>query len=148
MIRDNSPDETRVIKKTLRKKKLFLEIWYKKGLNISETCKSVGIHRSTYARWRKDDEIFDEACAELEESLVDFGESKLLECVRDKHFPAIKFYLCNKGKVRGWKDTTRVETAYSEPLKIEVEVLGRNGELTRKQEMRQIEEAEDEAASK
>jgi hypothetical protein len=55
------------------------------------------ISRSTYYKWRDDDEQFktdaEEAIAEGEEFITELSESKLLSLINKEHFPAIHLWL-------------------------------------------------------
>jgi transposase-like protein len=65
-----------------RKRKLAIEIYKKKAGNVSETCKAMGIPRSTFYNWKKENEDFTKAIEEYDESLIDFGESQLLQLMK------------------------------------------------------------------
>jgi hypothetical protein len=58
-----------------------------------------GIGRTSYYRWRKEDKEFAKACDEAMEqgcTLVnDLAESQLISAIKDKDFPAIRFWLVN-----------------------------------------------------
>lgn len=60
-------------------------------------CKQADVPRSTYYRWRKDDETFAEGCDEAIEqsaSMVnDMAESQLISAIKDKNMTAIIFWL-------------------------------------------------------
>lgn len=60
-------------------------------------CERAGIGRTTYYRWRKEDENFrktaDEAITEGEALITDMSESQLINLVREKHFPAVQLWL-------------------------------------------------------
>lgn len=64
---------------------------------VEVACKQADIPRSTYYRWRKDDETFAEACDEAIEqsaSMVnDMAESQLISSIKDKNMTAIIFWL-------------------------------------------------------
>lgn len=51
-------------------------------------------------RWRKDDKKFDkavlEALSEGDAFMNDLGESQLISLIKDKHWPAISFWLRHK----------------------------------------------------
>ncbi|MBN1253980.1 MAG: hypothetical protein JXA50_01735 [Deltaproteobacteria bacterium] len=84
------------------KKGLVLEVWIKKGGVISEICKAVGINRSTYYDWVKNDLDFLEAVKEKNEELIDFAEAKLMQKLDEGNLTAIIFFLKTKGKSRGF----------------------------------------------
>ena len=76
---------------------------------IEVACKQSGVPRSTYYRWRKDDESFANACDEaIEHSsdlINDMAESQLISAIKDKSMPAIAFWLKHHHKTYA----TRVE---------------------------------------
>lgn len=64
---------------------------------IQVACEKVGIGRQTYYRWREKDKKFEEfadkAIFEGEELFNDLGEHQLLSLMKDKHWPAIRYWL-------------------------------------------------------
>lgn len=81
----------------------------KKAANVSATCTALGITRMTFYNWRKNREGLDEALSDVEESLLDFTESKLLEQIQEGNLTAIIFHLKTKGKNRGYVERTENE---------------------------------------
>lgn len=79
----------------LDKKKLLARLT--KSPIVEVACKQAGVPRSTYYRWRKDDEVFAEACdVALEESagrISDLAESQLISAIKDQNMTAIIFWL-------------------------------------------------------
>ena len=78
----------------------------KKLANLSQTCEAANIGRRTFYYWRENDKDFDAACKDIEEALIDFTESKLIEKINDSDLTAIIFYLKTKGKDRGYVERT------------------------------------------
>ena len=76
---------------------------------VEAACKQSNIPRSTYYRWRKDDDVFavacDEAIASSTESINDMAESQLISAIKDGKLPATTFWL--KHRHRAY--TTKVE---------------------------------------
>ncbi len=64
---------------------------------IEAACKDVGLPRSTYYRWRKDDPEFAEQCDEVIELSVgrinDLAESQLINAIKNQNMSAITFWL-------------------------------------------------------
>ncbi len=64
---------------------------------VEVACKQAGVPRSTYYRWRKDDQTFaDESDEALEHSsalINDMAESQLISAIKDKNMTAIIFWL-------------------------------------------------------
>ena len=77
------------------KKKLLVKL--AKLPIVEAACKQTGIPRSTYYRWRKEDEYFssacDEAIAHSSDLINDMAESQLISAIKDKSMAAISFWL-------------------------------------------------------
>ena len=86
-------------------------VYAKKAGNVSATCSALGIARNTFFSWRNSDDELNRMLTEVEESLIDFSESKLLEKIQDGDLTAIIFHLKTKGKNRGYVE--RVENNVS-----------------------------------
>lgn len=111
-------------------------------------CERAGVGRSSYYRWREEDELFrkaaDEAIAEGEAFITDMTESQLISLIKDKHFPAVQLWL----RQHHPKYTNKVElsgrlTIEDEPLTPEQEAL-----ITQALELASISEENHEQSSK
>lgn len=71
---------------------------------IATACEAVGISRSTYYYWYKNDEEFKVLVDDITETQVDFVESKLMQLISANDTTAIIFYLKTKGKKRGYNE--------------------------------------------
>lgn len=71
---------------------------------ILTACEAVNISRSTYYKWMREDSEFKEKVEEIQESQVDFVESKLIKAIEANDTTAIIFYLKTKGKKRGYSE--------------------------------------------
>lgn len=85
-------------------------IFEKKGANMTATATAIGIARRTLVRWREADPDLDEKMKDVEESLIDFSESKLVEAINDGNLTAIIFHLKTKGKSRGYIEGQEIST--------------------------------------
>tara|TARA_Y100001963_G_scaffold22004_1_gene28648 strand:+ start:130 stop:501 length:372 start_codon:yes stop_codon:yes gene_type:complete len=94
---------------TSDKKKNFLEALHNNLGNISEACNKINISRQTYYRWIDDDVEFDEQCRNVEESLLDLAEHRLLQKIDSSDTTSIIFFLKTKGKKRGYNESTQLE---------------------------------------
>lgn len=94
----------------ITKKSMALEIFEKKAGNVSQTCKELGIDRSTFYEYCSDVE-FKRKANEIREGLVDFAESKLLKKINDEDMTAIIFFLKCQGKSRGYVERGQFEGA-------------------------------------
>lgn len=90
---------------TVDKKIGFIKIYYEMGCNIRQTCRKIGIGRSTFYKWQTEDADFHESLRNIEEELIDYVESALLNEVRNRNITAMIFFLKCKAKHRGYIDT-------------------------------------------
>ena len=100
------------IKKATKKKptrKAIADVYEKKAANMSATAIALGVSRTTLYEWREKDPKLDALMHEVEESLIDFTESKLLAQIKDNNMTAIIFHLKTKGKKRGYTEGEEVE---------------------------------------
>lgn len=85
MSRNQSKDKLRLLEQ-LRKMPI-----------VEAACRQAGLPRATYYRWRKEDEVFAEACDEaIEQSagkINDLAESQLITAIKEKNMTAIMFWL-------------------------------------------------------
>lgn len=74
-------------------------------------CKKVGLPRSTYYRWRKEDPDFAEQCDEVIELSVglinDLAESQLINAIKNQNMSAITFWL--KHNHRSYRNRLEVD---------------------------------------
>lgn len=86
---------------------------------VSTACKSIGLARSTFYLWLKEDKDFSDKVEEITEVAIDFVEGKLFEKItgikvqagenvyeNPPSDTAIIFYLKTKGKKRGYVEKT------------------------------------------
>lgn len=77
------------------KKRLLLQLT--KTPIVEAACKQIGLPRSTYYRWRKEDEEFSSKCDETIELSIgrinDLAESQLINAIKQQHMGAITFWL-------------------------------------------------------
>jgi hypothetical protein len=112
--------------KTLRQKKDLLKALEKCKCIVTDACKLVGVSRTTYYDYYKNDEDFKNAADDLANVALDFAESKLFEKmegvtmgkesdgeVTTYKIPpsdtALIFYLKTKGKKRGYIEKTEID---------------------------------------
>lgn len=64
---------------------------------VEVACKKIGVSRSSFYRWKKDDPEFSkavhEAIIEGENLICDMSESQLISLIRDKNFQSIQLWL-------------------------------------------------------
>ena len=96
-------------KRTKEKKKAVIEALKKTMGVISPACDMVGIGRTIFYQWMKEDPEFAEAVNNMPEYALDFVESKLYEQISKGDTTAIIFNLKTKGKKRGYIEKTQHE---------------------------------------
>ena len=83
-------------KRQQAEKKLLLE-QLKKTPIVQVVCERTGVSKTTYYRWRQEDESFrkdsDIAMKEGEDLINDLSESQLITLIKEKNFPAIQLWL-------------------------------------------------------
>jgi len=101
-----------------------------KSLGIVTTaCKKVGIGRTTFYDWIKEDKEFAKEVNQIQDIALDFAESQLHSQIGDGSTAATIFYLKTKGKKRGYVE--RQEITGIEGTKLfEVEILKNDKEDT------------------
>lgn len=109
-------------RKRIEKQKELVVDQLKKTPVVEVACQKVGVGRTTFYRWRREDAEFDSSCAEALGSGIelvnDLAESKLIGQIQDSSLPAIAFWLRNRHK------------AYANKLKVESTVTVRQPELS------------------
>lgn len=108
------------------KQKAELIAQFRKTPIVQLACERVGIGRTTYYRWRKEDSKFsqdaDEAIHDGSFLVNDLAESQLLTCIRDKELGAITFWLKHH------------HPKYSAKLEVTGKIKHEDGALTPEQE--------------
>lgn len=103
-------------------KKLFLEN-LKKVPIIQVACEKAGVSRATVYRWRDKDKKFrkalDEALSEGEALVNDMSESQLISLIKEKSFPAVRFWLNHRHKK--FKERVEVTTKTEDQEKLSSE---------------------------
>lgn len=87
---------TSTVRRNTAEKKVLLEQLRKIPI-VQIACERADIGRTTYYRWRREDEKFkkaaDEAMLDGEEMINDLSESQLITLIKEKNFSAIQLWL-------------------------------------------------------
>jgi ACT domain-containing protein len=83
-------------------KKALIEALEKSLGIITTACKIVGIDRTTFYRYLKEDKDFAKEVKEIENVTLDFVESQLHKQIQENSTAATIFFLKTKGKSRGY----------------------------------------------
>lgn len=89
----------------------IVEVYRKKGCNVSATCAALNITRQTFYNRKAKSKKLEELINDADEALLDFAESKLMEKINDGDTTSLIFFLKTKGKKRGYIE--RVENDVS-----------------------------------
>ncbi len=101
---DNSTTQN----KTAASKEAFLtQLEQSFGL-VATTCRKVGISRSTYYKWRKDDSQFADRADEVKELQKDAVEALILKKMKDGDTAMLIFYAKTQMKDRGYVERTEI----------------------------------------
>ena len=90
-------------------KKALLEALEKSLGVVTTACKLVGVTRTTFYQYVKDDPEFAEAVKDIDDVTIDFAESQLHKQIKDGNTTATIFYLKTKGKKRGYVEKTEID---------------------------------------
>ena len=111
--------------RTIQHKKAILEALEKSLGVVTTACKIVGIGRTTFYQWMKDDEEFAKQVKDIDNIALDFVESKLFENIKNGKTSETIFYLKTKGKNRGYVERQEITGADGMPTKFEIEIIKR-----------------------
>lgn len=92
---------------TREKLNQIAQIYEKKSGNITATCLAANIGRRSFYRYLENDAKFKEMIEDVNESLVDLAETKLLTLINEGDRESILFMLRTKGKDRGYGNITQ-----------------------------------------
>jgi hypothetical protein len=79
--------------RTRIRKQMFIQYFQKHFGIISKVCNDIGIERSTYYGWRKDDPEFAKKIREVEGERNDAVEDVLFLLIAQEDGPSVRFYL-------------------------------------------------------
>lgn len=75
---------------------------------VTAACRSVGISRTTFYTWLKEDQDFADKVKDIENIALDFAESQLHQQIKSGNSTATIFYLKTKGKHRGYVERQEI----------------------------------------
>lgn len=97
------------------RKKAFIDALEKSLGVVTIACRTIGLHRSTFYDWMRDDPEFKSLVDDLNEVTLDFAESELHKQIRDGSTAATIFYLKTKGKKRGYIERSDINMTTNAP---------------------------------
>lgn len=100
-----------------RKKQELLEALRESLGIVTMACENVGVGRSTFYEWLRDDPEFKAEVDDINNRALDFVESKLFGNIENGDVASIIFYLKTKGKARGYIEKQEVEAQVDAKIK-------------------------------
>lgn len=102
------------------RQRAFLAFFYQYQGNIAAACLATGIARSTFDKWFRNCPELKEQIIEVNEAMLDLAEQQLLKNIADGKEHSLFFFLCNKGKHRGWQDIRKLAAPKLQGIKINI----------------------------
>ena len=112
--------------KTEQHKKAIIEALEKSLGVVTTACKTVGIGRTTFYGWLKEDEEFAKQVDDIQNITLDFAESQLHKQIKDGNTTATIFYLKTKGKNRGYIERQEITGADGMPTNFQIEIIDKS----------------------
>jgi outer membrane lipoprotein-sorting protein len=109
--------------KTEQHKKAIIEALEKSLGVVTTACKVVGIGRTQFYQWLKDDDEFAQEVDDIQNIALDFAESQLHKQIGDGSTAATIFYLKTKGKKRGYIERQEITGADGMPTNFQIEII-------------------------
>tara|TARA_R110000822_G_scaffold306967_1_gene433593 strand:+ start:2544 stop:2921 length:378 start_codon:yes stop_codon:yes gene_type:complete len=107
--------------KTEQHKKAIIEALEKSLGVVTTACLKVGIGRTQFYNWLKQDKKFASKVDDIQNIAIDFAESQLYKQIGKGNTVATIFYLKTKGKHRGYIE--RIQTEHisdREPVEVRI----------------------------
>lgn len=109
--------------KTEQHKKAVIEALEKSLGVVTTACRTVGIGRTQFYNWLKDDEDFAKEVNDIQNIALDYVESKLFENIKKGKTSEMIFYLKTKGKKRGYVERQEITGADGMPTNFQIEII-------------------------
>jgi|TARA_R110000744_G_scaffold145452_1_gene258082 hypothetical protein len=109
--------------KTEQHKKAIIEALEKHLGIVTTACRIVGVGRTTFYGWLKEDEEFAKQVEDIQNVALDFAESQLHKQIGDGNTSATIFYLKTKGKGRGFVERQEITGANGMPTNFQIEII-------------------------
>lgn len=119
---------------TISKQNDFLNEYPRQNFHLTNTCKAVGINKSTFYYWKEMDEMFAQQIDIMRDQEIDIIEDAFRELVQEKNPQIVMFGLKTRGAHRGYQEKQQVEHFGSGGIAIQINAP------TNKAELRQVKE--------
>jgi len=111
------------------RRRAFLSFFNQYGGNIAAACIAVGIQRATFVNWLNKFPEFKEYMSDVNEAMLDYAEQHLLKNIEAGKEQSLFFYLCNKGKHRGWQDVRKLAAPKLHGINININYVDNKSEI-------------------
>lgn len=108
--------------KTEQHKKAMIEALEKSLGVVTTACRTVGVGRTQFYQWLKDDPDFKREVEDISNITLDFAESQLHKQIKGGSTSATIFYLKTKGKKRGYVERQEI-TGFEGTKLFDVEII-------------------------
>tara|TARA_A200000159_G_scaffold38607_1_gene34981 strand:+ start:8407 stop:8772 length:366 start_codon:yes stop_codon:yes gene_type:complete len=110
------------VNKTEHHKKAILEALEQSLGVVTTACRKIGVGRTTFYGWLKEDPEFKKQVDDISNIALDFAESHLHKQIKGGNTSATIFYLKTKGKNRGYVERTE-HTGFEGTKLFDVEIV-------------------------
>jgi hypothetical protein len=97
-------------------KKLLIQALERNLGIVTGACKDVGISRTQFYNYYKEDPEFRSAVDDINEITIDFAETQLLKKIKEGSERSILFYMKYKGRNRGYSESINIDMKMEQPL--------------------------------
>jgi len=105
-----------------KRMKTWLAVYGANACNMTAACLASKVSSSTISNWTRGSKDFAALRKEIEESMIDLAESKLMEMIKKgDNLGAICFFLKCKGKHRGYVEKAEHTMDHSGTLLLEID---------------------------
>ena len=118
-------EESNEIQQLSPKKAKMVLAMVKHDGNITQSCKEIGLDRSTHYKWLETDEEYKRQIEEIPEMFLDEAEMILREKIREKETVSVLFFLKTQGKKRGYVERTETDNIGKAPVNLVINGLTR-----------------------
>lgn len=114
------------IRRITKRMRDWLTVYAANACNKTKACAAMNITRQACYKWIHEVPGFREMVEEVDESMIDLAESKLMELIKENNLGAICFFLKCKGKGRGYIEKQYQTHEGNISLQINKKILGKD----------------------
>ncbi|MCK5017699.1 MAG: hypothetical protein KAS32_11610 [Candidatus Peribacteraceae bacterium] len=111
------------------RRQIFLKFFNKYGGNIAAACSATGITRKTFNTWCSKYHEFKEVITDIDDAMIDIAEAQLMKNITAGKETSLIFFLCNKGRGRGWQHVQKIAHQPIKALNIRITQVAASKEL-------------------